>query len=76
MAVLSCPHCGTVIILVGVTEEPILAGYDIETEICPKFNCRRRLVRLTEPDAGAAIRKAFYGHDHAVEAVTITAEKP
>jgi hypothetical protein len=55
MAVLACPDCGTVIIAVGG---------DTGDDICPRYGCRGIMERLTEPEAGAAIRKAFYAHDH------------
>ncbi len=64
MAVLSCPHCGSVHIVVG--GEP-------DTEVCTQIHCRGIMDRLIEPDAGAAIRKAFYAHDHEA---TVTAEAP
>jgi hypothetical protein len=67
MAVLSCPHCGSVHIVVG--GEP-------ESDICTRIDCRGIMGRLYEPEAGATIRKAFYAHDHEISAVTITAEAP
>jgi phage FluMu protein Com len=58
MAVLACPHCGTVTIVVG--------GEDYE-DSCPKIGCRSIMVRVIEPEAGTVIRKAFYAHDHGLE---------
>jgi hypothetical protein len=63
MAVLSCPHCGTVHIVVGETA----------ADVCTRTQCRGIMDRLAEPEAGAAIRRAFYGHDHEAPA---TAETP
>lgn len=58
MAVLACPHCGSV---------AILTGGDTDDDVCPRRDCRGIMARLAEPDAGAAIRKAFYGHDHELD---------
>lgn len=61
MAVLSCPHCGSVAIIVGG---------DTDFDVCPKTGCGGIIERLIEPEAGAAIRRAFYGHDHGLESLT------
>jgi hypothetical protein len=58
MAVLACPHCGSVLIIVG--------GHPT-TGLCQQGNCRGVLAQLVEPEAGTAIRKAFYAHDHGLE---------
>jgi hypothetical protein len=57
MAVLSCPHCGSV---------HIITDNRMEADTCTKLGCRGIMERLAEPEAGIAIRKAFYGHDHDV----------
>lgn len=59
MSVWKCPHCTSVAIIVdGVTHET-----------CPKVGCGGIAEKLDEPEAGRAIREAFYAHDHGFSSV-------
>jgi len=63
MAVLACPHCGTVLIIVGG---------DPATVVCQQVKCRGVLeLQETEPDISAAVRRALYSQEHVPMAATV-----
>jgi hypothetical protein len=64
MSVLCCPHCQTLHIVTGPSDGA-----------CSNTECGGLMSYLDEAEAGAAIRRAYYGHDHAIGA-TVTAEAP
>ncbi len=55
MSVWKCPHC---------TSVQIIMGEELSDFQCSKLNCGAILDKLDEPDAGRAMREAFYCHDH------------
>lgn len=54
MSVLQCPHCKSVHVITG----------DSNSDKCTNAACGGVMAELDEPEAGAAVRGAFYGHDH------------
>ena len=71
MPVLSCPHCGSVHIIIGV----LVGGKN-----SPLYRCNCGAIMEQErssPDASATIRKAFYNTEFpADDEVIVTAEAP
>lgn len=62
MSVWKCPYCESVAIVI---DPRTCDGVEDIDDTCPKIGCRAIMVRLDEPDAGNAIRRAFYNFDHA-----------